>query len=86
MDHILFFHTPKLESYIVPSVCTKVKNKIKSIGIPERADVGDIIPPNLYAKIHVLKKKVILQPRNNQMHTLLSKYNEIVKMERQWRR
>jgi hypothetical protein len=35
LDSILFFHTPKLESYIVPNVSTKLKNKINSIGISE---------------------------------------------------
>jgi hypothetical protein len=28
-------HTPKLESYIVPNVCAKLKNKVKGIGVPE---------------------------------------------------
>jgi hypothetical protein len=27
--------TPKLESYIVPNVCTELKNKVKGIGVPE---------------------------------------------------
>jgi hypothetical protein len=28
-------HTPKLESYIVPNVCTKLKNEVKGIGVLE---------------------------------------------------
>ena len=32
---ILFFHTPKLESYIISNVCTELKNKVKGIGVPE---------------------------------------------------
>jgi hypothetical protein len=28
-------HTPKLESYIVSNVCTKLKNEVKGIGVPE---------------------------------------------------
>ena len=64
MDLVLFFHTPKLESYIVPDVCTKLKNKIKSIGILE-CKCGHIIPPYLNAKTHVLEKRVILQPNTN---------------------
>jgi hypothetical protein len=28
-------HTPKLESYIVPNVCTELKNEVKGIGVPE---------------------------------------------------
>ena len=79
LDSVLFFHTPKLESYIVPNISTKIKNKINSIAIQECANVGYIIPPNLYAKTHVLKKKVILQPNTNQVHTLLSKYNQRMK-------
>jgi hypothetical protein len=35
LDNVLFFYTPKLESYIVPNVCTELKNKIKSLGILE---------------------------------------------------
>jgi hypothetical protein len=35
LESILFFRTPKLESYIVPNVSTKLKNKINSIGISE---------------------------------------------------
>jgi hypothetical protein len=35
LDSVLFFHTPKLESYIVPIVCIELKNKVKSIGVPE---------------------------------------------------
>ena len=35
LDSVLFFHTPKLESYIVPNVGIELKNKIKSIEIPE---------------------------------------------------
>jgi hypothetical protein len=35
MDNDLFFHNPKLESYIVPNVCTKLKNMSQWIGIPE---------------------------------------------------
>jgi hypothetical protein len=37
-------HTPKLESYIVPNVCTKLKNEVKGIGVPEGADVGISYP------------------------------------------
>jgi hypothetical protein len=33
LDSILFFLTPKLESYIVPNVWTKLKNKSQRIGI-----------------------------------------------------
>jgi hypothetical protein len=29
------FHIPKLESYIVPNVCTELKNEVKGIGVPE---------------------------------------------------
>jgi hypothetical protein len=28
-------HTPKLESYIVPNVCTELKNEVKGIRVPE---------------------------------------------------
>jgi hypothetical protein len=28
-------HTLKLESYIVPNVCTELKNEVKGIGVPE---------------------------------------------------
>jgi hypothetical protein len=28
-------HTPKLESYIVPNVCTELKNEVKGVGVPE---------------------------------------------------
>jgi hypothetical protein len=28
-------HTPKLESYIVPNVCTELKNEVKGIGVPK---------------------------------------------------
>jgi hypothetical protein len=34
---------------------------------------GYIIPPNLYPKTHVLKKKLILQPRNNQVQHIVVK-------------
>jgi hypothetical protein len=34
---------------------------------------GYIIPPNLYPKTHVMKKKLILQPRNNQMQHIVVK-------------
>jgi hypothetical protein len=35
LDCALFFHTPKLESYIGDNVCTELKNKVKGIGVPE---------------------------------------------------
>ena len=50
MDNVLFFYILKLESYIVPNVWTELKNKSQMMGILEWADVGHIIPPNLYAK------------------------------------
>jgi hypothetical protein len=28
-------HTSKLESYIVPNVCTELKNEVKGIRVPE---------------------------------------------------
>jgi hypothetical protein len=34
---------------------------------------GYIIPPNLYPRTHVLKKKLILQPRNNQVQHIVVK-------------
>jgi hypothetical protein len=34
---------------------------------------GYIIPPNLYIRTHVLKKKLILQPRNNQVQHIVLK-------------
>jgi hypothetical protein len=34
---------------------------------------GHIIPPNLHPKTHVLKKKLILQPRNNQVQHIVVK-------------
>jgi hypothetical protein len=34
---------------------------------------GYIIPPNLYPKTHVLKKKLIFQPRNNQVQHIVVK-------------
>jgi hypothetical protein len=34
---------------------------------------GYIIPPNLYPKTHVLKKMLILQPRNNQVQHIVVK-------------
>jgi hypothetical protein len=44
LGNALFFYTPKLESYIVPNVCTELKNKIKSIGISECTNVGISYP------------------------------------------
>ena len=44
LDSVLFFHAPKLESYIVPNVRIELKNKVNSIGVPEWADVGISYP------------------------------------------
>jgi hypothetical protein len=41
---------------------------------------GYIIPPNLYPKTHVLRKKLILQPRNNQVQHI------VVKVMRLWKK
>jgi hypothetical protein len=35
LDSVLFFHTPKLESYIDPNVCIELKNKVNNIGVAE---------------------------------------------------
>jgi hypothetical protein len=34
---------------------------------------GSLIPPNLYPRTHVLKKKLILQPKNNQVQHIVVK-------------
>jgi hypothetical protein len=50
LDCVLFFYTLRLESYIVPNVYTKLKNKIKSIGIPECTDVSISYPQTCIPK------------------------------------
>jgi hypothetical protein len=47
---------------------------------------GHIIPLNSYPKTHFLRKKLILQPRNNQVQHIVVKKNYNQRMKQQWKK